>query len=150
MFCSVCGKQNPEGAKFCAGCGSPLEATPAQPTAQPAAQPAPAPQTPTPAPSYTYQAQPVQTAPVVYPAAGVQTMSSTDQTLRLIAFILGIVSCVVFCWAVIPLAWLIPMTVHTWGIYKGRKNNTVAFGVCTLIFCNLIGGILLLVSTKDA
>ena len=52
--------------------------------------------------------------------------------------------------AVIPLAWLIPMTVHSWGIYKGTKPNTVCFGVCTLIFANLIGGILLLVSNKDA
>ena len=34
----------------------------------------------------------------------------------------------------IPLAWMIPMTVHAYKIYKGRKPNTVAFGVCTLIF----------------
>lgn len=76
-------------------------------------------------------------------------MTSQDQTLRLIAFILNVISCVAFCWLVVPLAWLIPMTVHTWGIYKGNKANTVAFGVCTLLFANLIGGILLLVSKKD-
>ena len=49
----------------------------------------------------------------------------------------------------IPLAWMVPMTVITWGIYKGKKRNTTAFGVCTLIFVSLVGGILLLVSKKD-
>lgn len=38
MFCTKCGKQCPDGAKFCTGCGAPL--TP------PASRPAPAPQTP--------------------------------------------------------------------------------------------------------
>ncbi len=50
----------------------------------------------------------------------------------------------------IPLAWMIPMTVRTYKIYKGRKPNTVAFGVCMLIFVNLVSGILLLCSDKDA
>ena len=48
------------------------------------------------------------------------------------------------------LAWMIPMTVHSWGIYKGKRRNTVAFGVCTLIFVNVVSGILLLCSKKDA
>lgn len=76
-------------------------------------------------------------------------MTKQDETLRLINFILCILSCIAICWAVIPLAWTIPMTVHSWGIYKGTKPNTTAFGVCTLIFVNTIGGILLLISNKD-
>ena len=74
---------------------------------------------------------------------------STDQTLRLVAFILCLVSTVSVGWTIIPLAWMIPMTVHCWGLYKGTKANTTGFGVCTLIFVNLVGGILLLVSRKD-
>lgn len=31
MFCPRCGAQNPDGAKFCAGCGAPLASRPAQP-----------------------------------------------------------------------------------------------------------------------
>ena len=50
----------------------------------------------------------------------------------------------------IPLAWMIPMTIRVYKIYKGRKPNTVAFGICTLIFVNLVSGILLLCSEKDA
>ena len=78
-----------------------------------------------------------------------QAVNSTDQTLRLIAFILCILSAISVCWAIIPLAWMIPMTIHCWKLYKGEKVNTVAFGVCTLLFVNIISGILLLVSTKE-
>ncbi len=50
---------------------------------------------------------------------------------------------------IIPLAWVIPMTLRTHGIYKGKKPNSVGFGVCVLIFVNLVAGILLLCSKKD-
>ena len=73
----------------------------------------------------------------------------SDRNLRLVAFIFCILSLVGSCWLIIPLAWMIPMSVISWGIYKGTKANTVAFGVCTLIFCSLVAGILLLCSNKD-
>lgn len=76
-------------------------------------------------------------------------MTDTDRNLHLVAFIFVILSLVGSCWLIIPLAWMIPMAVITWGIYKGTKANTVAFGVCTLIFCSLVAGILLLCSNKD-
>ena len=76
-------------------------------------------------------------------------MSDKDRTLRLIAFIFNLISTIAVCWALIPLAWMIPMTVVSWVIYKGTRKNTVAFGVCTLIFLSLVGGILLLCSQKD-
>lgn len=76
-------------------------------------------------------------------------VTQTDATLRLVNFILCVISTVIGAFALIPLAWCIPMTIHAWRIYKGERPNTIAFGVCTLIFVNLIGGILLLVSTKD-
>jgi len=75
--------------------------------------------------------------------------SSSDQTLCLVAFIFNVISCVGFGWLLIPLAWMIPMTVISWGIYKGTKRNTTAFGVCTLLFVDLVAGICLLVAQKD-
>lgn len=55
MFCGNCGKQNPDGAKFCSNCGSALNAAPVQQT--------PVYQAP------VYQAPPVQQqAPVQKPA----------------------------------------------------------------------------------
>lgn len=76
-------------------------------------------------------------------------MTETDRNLRLANFVLCILSTIAIGLLLIPLAWMIPMTVHSYGIYKGTQPNSVAFGVCTLIFVNLIGGILLLVSKKD-
>ncbi len=65
MFCSNCGKQAPDGAKFCTGCGSPLAA--------PVAPAAPAPVVePTPAPVVEPVAEPVvavEPTPVVEPVA---------------------------------------------------------------------------------
>ena len=46
MFCPICGKENPEGSTFCAGCGKPLSA-PTAPAPAPAAAPV-APQQPAP------------------------------------------------------------------------------------------------------
>ena len=90
-----------------------------------------------------YQTQYPMAAETIYP------MTESDTTLRLINFILCVISTVTCAALIVPLAWMIPMTVISWGIYKGKKRNTTAFGVCTLIFVNVIGGILLLCSHKD-
>lgn len=120
--------------------------TAADPNAQAtaAAQPA-ATAAPTPQPTVTVNVQqPAAATPVTY------SMTDTDRTLRLIAFILNLLTAIGCCWLIIPLAWQVPMTVRSYGIYKGTKPNTVAMGVCTLIFVNIISGVLLLCSKKDA
>ena len=86
---------------------------------------------------------------VNYADAPLYYVNPQDTTLRLVAFILALISTITMGFAIIPLAWMIPMTVMTWQIYKGKRANTVGFGVCTLIFLNLVSGILLLVSTKE-
>lgn len=78
-----------------------------------------------------------------------RVLAERDKNLRLIAFIFMLISTIFFGFALIPLAWCIPMTVHCYGLYKGTKNNTVAFGVCSLIFVSLVAGILLLCSEKE-
>lgn len=84
-----------------------------------------------------------------FDADQIYPMTNQDRILRLIAFILNIISCVGCAVLIVPLAWMVPMTVRSWGIYKGTRPNTIAFGVCTLIFLDLISGILLLISRKD-
>ena len=86
--------------------------------------------------------------PICYQGA-IYPMTNTDRTLRLLAFIWNVLMIVCTCFAIIPLAWIIPMTVRSWGIYKGTKPNTVAFGVCNILFTGMISGILLLCSNKD-
>lgn len=165
MNCPNCGSQMPDGAKFCATCGSAMAAAP---------EPAPVPQEAgvvlngQPMPQAQQPAQPVYATPTPQPASGQQVApvvnvnvagqttaapahyesSDSDKTLFLIAFILNLLTTIGLCWIILPLAWMIPMTVHTWGIYKGNKPNTTCFGVCTLIFVNFISGILMLVAKK--
>jgi hypothetical protein len=45
---------------------------------------------------------------------------------------------------IIACAWYIPMTIY---IHKGARDcyKHTALGVCTLLFCNLVSGILMLV-----
>ena len=100
-----------------------------------------------------YQQSPYQQAyqQPVGPAVPVALypMTETDRNLRLVAFIFAVLTTVGCGMLIIPLAWMIPLCVINWGIYKGQKPNTVAFGVCMLLFCNLVSGILLLCSHKD-
>ena len=129
--------------------------------AQPYVPPASQPQQPYTPPAdqaqqpYT-QVPPTQGVPQAAPIpqqymyeGAIYPMTSTDRMLRLINFICCCVSIAISFWAIIPLAWMIPVTYISWGIYKGKKRNTVAFGVCTLLFTNIVGGILLLCSNKD-
>ena len=41
------------------------------------------------------------------------------------------------------------MTILTWKIYKGERKNDIAFGIATLVFVDVVAGILLLVAKKD-
>ncbi|KAB8287913.1 DUF2510 domain-containing protein [Bifidobacterium avesanii] len=76
-------------------------------------------------------------------------LSDTDRNLRLAAFVLNLLSTIGTGWLIIPLAWMVPMTVHSWRLYKGERANTTAFAVCDLIFCSVIAGVLLLISQKE-
>ena len=178
QFCVNCGTSLTATPYQQPAAAQPAQATPvlpAQAQAQPAqAQPVQGSQIPQAAPVYQTQnagyqqatqqqyAQPTYAQPtyaqtdqagnpIVMQSDGTYAyaLSEQDKTLRLINFILCVVTTVCMSWTIICLAWMIPMTVHSWGIYKGTKANTTAFGVCTLIFITLIGGILLLVSKKE-
>lgn len=66
------------------------------------------------------------------------------EKMKLAAFILCIISCVSVGWLLVPLAWQIPITINVYKAYKGEKVLSTGAKVCTLIFGNLISGILLL------
>jgi hypothetical protein len=75
--------------------------------------------------------------------------NSKNQTLALVVFVFCVISLISCCWLIIPLAWMIPLTIMCWGVYKGTRPNTVALGVVTLIFISLVAGILLLIADKE-
>ena len=60
------------------------------------------------------------------------------------AKILMIISCVSIGWTLIPLAWLIPMTIKNSNREKGGEKLSTGFKVCILIFGSMVAGILLL------
>ncbi len=63
--------------------------------------------------------------------------------LRLVAKIFMLLGCISYGAALIPLFWTIPMTVHYWRCVKEGKPVGTAFKICSLLFVNLIAGILM-------
>lgn len=49
----------------------------------------------------------------------------------------------------IPLCWVIPMTIKVHDSLKNGEKLSTAFKVCTLIFANIVSGILLLCMKED-
>lgn len=98
------------------------------------------------APQSPYAAAPQQPYGTPQPPYGVPMPEKTyvvegsNQTLRLIAFIMNIVALVVIGIGgiatlgigLVPLAWGIPMTVRSWGVYKGKSPipSPLAFAPC--------------------
>ena len=64
------------------------------------------------------------------------------------AKVLMIISCVCIGWTIIPLAWLIPMTVKISKREKTSEKLSTGFKVCTLLFGSMLAGILLLCDSE--
>ena len=72
------------------------------------------------------------------------TASSNEDTLGLVAKILMIVSTVLTGLYIIPLAWMLPMTLSLSNKLNNKEPISVGFKICILLFGNTIAGILLL------
>ena len=70
-------------------------------------------------------------------------------TIELVAFVFMIIGTIAMAFAIIPLAWCIPMTIHAKKAMDDHQKIGVGFKVCTLLFVSLIGGILLLVRDES-
>jgi len=51
---------------------------------------------------------------------------------------------IVLWFCLIPLAWMIPMTVHYFKKTRAGEPTTLTFKICTLLFVNLLAGIFML------
>ena len=79
----------------------------------------------------------------------VQSTSNSNATLGTIAKVFMIISTVILGLYIIPLAWMLPMTLN---LSKKLKNNEpigTGFKVCILLFVSSIAGILLLCMRND-
>lgn len=119
MFCPKCGTQNPDGSKFCSGCGQPLA-----PASQSASAPQPAPQ---PAAFATSRAA----GPAAYSAAGAVrhagiAVGPVWLSYALIA-VLVVAGILLFqSWAEIPLA---QISYATSGSAQAGAPSSIGFGV---------------------
>ena len=68
-----------------------------------------------------------------------------EPVIRTVAKVFMIISTVIAGFAIIPLCWMIPMTVHYFNVTERGEKATATFAVCTLLFCSLVAGILMLV-----
>ena len=118
MYCKYCGAQIDPRAKFCSGCGRPVE------------EGAP-----------MYGGQPAQGAPAYgwQPAPAVRH-SDLDTAIK-VFMLLG---CILMSLAILPMCWCIPMTVVLFKNMREGRFIGIGFKVCTLLFVSLVAGILLL------
>ena len=73
-----------------------------------------------------------------------ENTANTNNTLGLIAKILMIISTVACGFYIIPLAWMLPMTINLSNKLKNNEPISVGFKICILLFVNTIAGVLLL------
>ena len=82
------------------------------------------------------------------PAAARPT-GDKNSTLNTVCKVFMVLGCIAMGWALIPLAWCIPMTVSFFGKVRDGRRVGVGFKVCTLLFVSLIAGIIMLCRDED-
>ena len=85
-----------------------------------------------------------QGSPAMYPVAQGATRGMYTAAAVINWVVLGIIVAATLGFGIIVAAWFIPMTIL---IHKGAKGpyKHTGLAVCTLLFCNIISGILMLV-----
>lgn len=78
---------------------------------------------------------------ITAPAAQYRQTNETNNTLKLIARIFIIIGMVCGCWVILP---LIFGALGLSALGKDKGKPSVGMSVCVLLFCSLIGGILML------
>jgi len=72
-----------------------------------------------------------------------------SETLDTVIKVFMIICTVCMGFALIPLAWCIPMTISVCNSIKNRTPISMAMKICTLLFVGLVPGILLLCRREE-
>ena len=78
------------------------------------------------------------------PINSTKIISQNSNGLKTTAKIFMIISTIIFAIWLIPLCWCIPMIVNLSDSIRTNKPLSIEFKICTLLFVNVVAGILLL------
>lgn len=71
-------------------------------------------------------------------------LNNEDDTIITVVKVFLIIGCIAQGWAILPLAWCIPITITIFNCFRDKKPINTGLKICTLLFVNLIAGICLL------
>ena len=77
-------------------------------------------------------------------SSGIIIEEDDKKIFRLIIKIFMILGCIATGWSLIPLLWTIPLTVHVCRKLNNKEPIGLGVKICSLLFVNLIAGIMLL------
>ena len=138
LYCSHCGQEVNSNAVVCIHCGCSLNDSSYR--RYPQRQQAPSNE-----PNYA-ESQAFVDHAVQANLAVAKTVASKGVEIAIKIFM--ILSCIAGAFAfLIPLAWMIPLTVHVFKKLNQSQPISTGVKVCVLLFCNLVAGILLLCAT---
>ena len=72
-----------------------------------------------------------------------------ESTLETVIKVFLVIGCVSQGWAVIPLAWCLPITISVFNHLRDRRPVGTGMKICVLLFVNMIAGICLLCMNDD-
>lgn len=75
--------------------------------------------------------------------------SSEPSTLATIAKVFMIITTVCSGFFIIPLCWMLPMTLSYCKKIKNGEKISIGFGICVLLFVSLVSGICILVDNNN-
>ena len=79
-----------------------------------------------------------------------KSSTSTYEILTIIVFVLMIIGTVTLGFALIPLIWCIPMTIHYNNLRENKEKPSLAFAICSLIFVSVFAGVIMIIqATMD-
>ena len=121
-YCHHCGKEVENGNKFCPSCGA-LQDRYSEDD------------------YYGEREANLEKPKTVKPEVSSEAQTGLDLAVK----IFMVLSCVAFGFAIIPLIWMVPMTIHAFHKADNNEEYGIGFSICSLIFVDLVAGILMII-----
>ncbi len=118
-YCTKCGASMEDDALFCPKCGEKTEGESKAVKLEPASK------------------------------TGSSKIKKREDSLMTVALVFCIISCVLTGFALIPLCWMIPLTVVLYNKIQNKEPISLALKIVILIFVSLVAGILLIVGDES-